>query len=295
MSGAASAGDPAISEPPSSPGQQWSDLLGRHRLTPVQRRVARYISEQPAQVAALGAGELAERTGVSQPSVSRFAKALGFAGYPELRRWLRRFVASDQPERSGDRSRLRLAIDSEIANLRRLDGWLEQHDHEVSRAGRLLAGADTVFVTGLRASASVAAHFAFFAAKLHPDVRRLSEGESAAWDAMSQCPAPQRAVLLAIALPRCPRQIVVTADAARALGLRTVVMTDDVVRAVTTGADVVLPVGVSARLVFDTPAAPMLSATALLEAMADAAPVRTQRRLEAFERIAEAHGYFDPE
>jgi hypothetical protein len=49
---------------------------------------------------------------------------------------------------------------------------------------------------------------------------------------------------------------------------------------------------VSQQLVFDSQAAPMALAAVLLDALADAAPARTQARLDAFEAEAQAGGYF---
>jgi DNA-binding MurR/RpiR family transcriptional regulator len=56
--------------------------------------------------------------------------------------------------------------------------------------------------------------------------------------------------------------------------------------------DVVLPAGGGSRLVFDSYAAPMMLATLLLQAMADAEPERTQARLEAYEEFSEHHHFY---
>ena len=55
------------------------------RLSPGQRRIAQYLIEHITEAAFLSITDLAERVGVSQPSVTRFAAAVGFSGYPALR------------------------------------------------------------------------------------------------------------------------------------------------------------------------------------------------------------------
>src|SRR5258706_15945711 len=65
------------------------------RLTPVQRRIAQCLLERPGTAAFLSSNELATLAEVSQPSVTRFAMALGFDGYPSLRRALRADGAGD--------------------------------------------------------------------------------------------------------------------------------------------------------------------------------------------------------
>ncbi|WP_374935876.1 MurR/RpiR family transcriptional regulator, partial [Streptomyces sp. SM14] len=64
-------------------------LFEGHRLTPTQRRIAHCMVRQGAEAPFLSSVELAGLAGVSQPSVTRFAVALGFDGYPALRRRLR--------------------------------------------------------------------------------------------------------------------------------------------------------------------------------------------------------------
>ena len=51
------------------------------RLSPTQRRVARYVADHPREAPFLSSVELAARAGVSQPTVTRLAVALGYGGY----------------------------------------------------------------------------------------------------------------------------------------------------------------------------------------------------------------------
>lgn len=58
-------------------------------LRPAERAVARYIRDHIEEAAGLTVGQLAEATHVSQPTVIRFSRKLGFGGYRELRYVLR--------------------------------------------------------------------------------------------------------------------------------------------------------------------------------------------------------------
>src|SRR5258707_14897176 len=64
-------------------------LFEAHRLTPTQRRIAHCLVRRAEDAPFLSSVEEAELAGVSQPSVTRFAVALGFDGYPALRKHLR--------------------------------------------------------------------------------------------------------------------------------------------------------------------------------------------------------------
>src|ERR1700755_2793196 len=64
-------------------------LLEGRRLSPAQRRIAQYLRAHLPDSPFLSGVARARRAGVSQPSVTRFAAALGFSGYPALRDTLR--------------------------------------------------------------------------------------------------------------------------------------------------------------------------------------------------------------
>ncbi|MFD1540254.1 MurR/RpiR family transcriptional regulator [Nonomuraea guangzhouensis] len=257
-------------------------LLDGRRLSPVQRRIAHYLSEHLDEAIFLSSVELAERSGVSQPSVTRFAMVLGFAGYPELRQALRPLVLGGLPEES----LLQGAIDSEIRNLaavrERLAGF------PLKELGESLAAAEPLPVLGLRVSCGLATTFAYYARRIHPDVRLLSRGGSELIDGLHAVRRAGAEWLLAVVLPRYPAEVMQALEYAEKLGLRIAAICD---RA-DFPAEVVLDAPVGDRLVFDSHAAPLALAMALVEAMADAAPLRTQARLEEYERMTDETGTF---
>jgi len=68
-------------------------------LTPAGRAIARLIIEDPAMVAKSTITELSAASGVSQATIVRTARALGFAGYSELRLALAAASARRRPDR----------------------------------------------------------------------------------------------------------------------------------------------------------------------------------------------------
>ncbi|MER5332810.1 MurR/RpiR family transcriptional regulator [Micromonospora sp. NPDC002717] len=268
-----------------APTEQVLDLFQGVRLTPTQRRIAHCLVQHAPTAAYLSAAEVAELAGVSQPSVTRFAVALGHDGYPALRRRLRELTAGTPGGPAGAGNELQQAVRAEIGNLDRLAGQLADRDR-IAETGRLLAASRPLPVLGLRAAAPLAAYFAYFAAKVHPDVRVLDDGGSLLTDRLEQAAAAGAGALLAFVLPRYPRETLDALREARAAGLRVVAITDSPVSPATEHADVVLPAAVGAQLVFDLHTAPMTLAMVLLQAICDADPADTQRRLEAFEASA---------
>ena len=66
-------------------------------LRPSEKRVADHILEHMEELRSLSIDQLAKRCGVSQPTVVRMIKAMGFGGYKELR-----YAAVEELEKKED-------------------------------------------------------------------------------------------------------------------------------------------------------------------------------------------------
>lgn len=285
----------------SEAGARLSKLIEGRRLTPTQRRIAQCLVRRAEEAPFLSSVELALLAGVSQPSVTRFAVALGFHGYPDLRRHLREILGTAARSGGGGAGTeadepppnvFQQGVLAEIDNLRQLAAQLADPGPVVV-AGRLLAASRPLLVLGLRAAAPQARGFAYFAAKVHPDVRLLDEGGTMLADHLDAAVRAGASAVLCFALPRHPREVADALAQARAGGLRVVTVAESAFTPVARPADVLLTAPVSTALVFDTACAPMLLGRALLEAMCDALP-DTHARLEAFDaRAAERDLFLD--
>ncbi|MFI9723416.1 MurR/RpiR family transcriptional regulator [Streptomyces sp. NPDC052396] len=278
------------------PAEKVRALFGGHRLSPAQRRIAQYITDHLTEAAFLSITDLAERVGVSQPSVTRFAISLGFNGYPALREALQPLAlsaAAGVPEvrQEGGRNELQAAVDAEIENLESLRRTFADTDR-VLDLGRELARSVPLTILGLRISLSLAEYFAYAAKRIHPDVRLVSRGGSVAYDALLQSREAGGTWVLAFAMPRHANETLAAMRAARSTGLRVALITDQTLGPLVDEADMTLTAGTGSRLVFDSYAAPGILSAALLQAMADADPERTQLRLEKYEQAAEQHDFF---
>lgn len=298
---------------PAGSAERVLDLFTGVRLTPTQRRIAHSLVQHAGSAAFLSAAEVAELARVSQPSVTRFAMALGYDGYPALRRRLREFATGTSasgsdgagtglptPRGGGRRgtrrpyaadNEMQRAVRAEAHHLSLLADQLADRDR-LTAAGTVLADSVPLPVLGLRAAAPLAHYFGFFAAKVRPDVRVLDSGGSLLPERLEQAREAGASALLAIVLPRCPREAVDALVEARAIGLTIVLITDSALSPAADHADLVLPAPVGDQLVFDLHAAPMALAMVLLQAICDAAPGEAQRRLEQFERSAAARNVF---
>ncbi|MDQ0905596.1 DNA-binding MurR/RpiR family transcriptional regulator [Streptomyces canus] len=283
-------------EAEAAPASQLRTLFDRPRLSPGQRRIAQYLIEHITEAAFLSITDLAERVGVSQPSVTRFAAAVGFSGYPALREKLQSIALStlaggpvaDDESRGNE---LQAAVDAEIENLENLRRDFADPDRMIE-LGRKLSESTPLTILGLRISASLAEYFAYAARRIHPDVRVVTRGGSVAYDALLQSREAGGTWVLAFSMPRHAQETLTALRVARSAGLKVALVTDLALGHVADEADVLFSTGTGSRLVFDSYAAPGVIAAALLQAMTDADPERTQARLEEYEQISDQHQFF---
>ncbi len=248
--------------------QELDRRASGQRLTPAQRRIAECLIENSAQVGFLSSTELAELAKVSQPSVTRFAMSLGFEGYLEMRKFLRSSMSGADAAPGGDENRYQTAVKAEIANLAELALTLADADH-IRAIGKALAGTRVLPVVGLRASAGLARHFAYFAAKFHTDVRLFDQGGSILEDHLEQSKRAGADAALIFMMPLHPRETYRAIEFAEQIGLRVVLITDTSYDDRGKRDRLTLNMRINASLVFDSYAAGMLLVSVLLDAMCD--------------------------
>ena len=267
-------------------------LFEGHRLTPTQRRIAHCMVRRAADAPFLSSVELAELAGVSQPSVTRFAVALGFDGYPALRRHLREAppgtaAGEDARGRPPTRTSRRCTPRSRTCGT---SPHCCADPAPVERAGRLLAASRPLPVLGLRAAAAQAARIR---ATSRPRSTRTS---GCSWRAARCSPTawrppygPAPSALLCFALPRHPREVSTRSSTPGPPGSRSSPSPTAPSRRSRTRRTCCSPRPSAPALAFDTACAPMLLGRVLLEAMCDGLP-DAQARLEDFDARAAERG-----
>lgn len=65
----------------------FSQIISEHypQLTKSEKRIANYLRKNQEESAFLAAGEIADRLGLSEATLVRFARTLGFSSYPSMR------------------------------------------------------------------------------------------------------------------------------------------------------------------------------------------------------------------
>jgi DNA-binding MurR/RpiR family transcriptional regulator len=269
-----------------------ASLFSAHRLPPSQRQITSWLLDHAHLAANLSSTDLAARVGVSQPSVTRFAANLGFAGYPEFRSYLHDLlIRSTSPQELAAPNELQLLVDSEIENLLSLRANLTDAT-DLNKAAHALAFTQPLVVVGVRVAASLATQFGYFAAKLLPDVRVVTGSGSATTEALSRAHAAGAEWILVFALPRYPAELENTLQAAKKVGLNVILVTDRASCPLVEYADILLTAPVAGGFVFDSTAAVSVLTVSLLHQLVKANPTPHQRQLELFDATAAAHDIF---
>lgn len=270
--------------------ERLEDRLRAAKLTPAQRQVARYIFDNQSTFVFLSAAELARHVGVSQPSVTRLAKQLGYQGYTELIADFRANLQQTEAPPEGA-NRFQKVLGDQIANLRSLSESLDD-PRWLRDIAECIRTASTVVVFGTRISSSLAHDFAYRLARLRPAVQLLSHGGSASMDEVALGGLTEDPVLVVFSMPRYPAELLPIVNMAREQGYQVVQFTDTPLASLTASDDLVAPVPMSWATTFGSHAAAYALTAMVIDEVASVGDESVRERLLGIERTAIEEGHY---
>ena len=217
-------------------------------LTPTQKRVIEFILKYPEEAVFLTASRLALRLNISDTSIVRMAQALGFDGYPDLRRKLRgvvqdRLSTVDRLDATAGEVEtvedvLTNVLLRDVANLR---STLRDIDPAVfAGAVDSLDSADRIFVIGLRSANCLAVFLVSSLRFLSRKVVHLSPGTGEMWAQIRDI-GPQD-IVVGFSFPRYTKVTVEVVRYACDKGAEVVAITDSDLSPLASSAKWTLPV-----------------------------------------------------
>jgi len=202
------------------------------KLSPSHKGIADFILNQVEEAAFLSAHELASRVNTSPSTVIRFARSLGYDGYPAflidlqaLLKWrvtpsfkLRKTLSALSEGES-------LLRESLQADIQALEETLHSIDIDAfEKAVEALAQADCVYLIGLGISAAVAYSLQFRLRRLRIMAMALTRGGRDLFEGLLSL--KPKDVVLAIGFHRPHREIFTALDFARSREAVIIVLTD---------------------------------------------------------------------
>jgi DNA-binding MurR/RpiR family transcriptional regulator len=260
-----------------------------------QRILAKYVQSNYQTVAFSTVSQLARQSGVSEATIVRFAKAVGFKGYPAFQKEVRRLVRTELKGTERFRlspaaaSPLDLVLAKEMENLGALrDGF----DAAAFRSAlKALRGASEIFIVGARATAPLATHMWFGLAKLGVRAGRALSVTSDTYDQLNRL--DRRACVVVIGFPRYLRELIELLDFAKGAKLATLAFTDSAFSPLRGDVSLYAPAESASFMAFHS--APLVLINALLHELSLADRDATVAALDRFEAVAEHRQFFHKE
>lgn len=204
-------------------------------MSPQLQAAARYILDQPRDVALLSMREQAHRAGVQPATMTRLAQYLGLEGYDAVRVMYADAMRSDNgifsnkagaqlasQKLKGEKS---LAVDMVTSIGKQIANLAEQHTlDQLVAAAKLLASARRIYCLGLRSSYPVAWHFHYILSFLGDPVIMLDGVGGIGTDAIRGATSDD--ALLVVSVLPYTRATVETAQYMASLGVAIVAVTD---------------------------------------------------------------------
>ena len=261
-------------------------------LTPVHRRMAEYVQANPYRAATMRIDELAGAVGASVASANRFARTLGFDGYPSFREALVRGFeatlahverlrnAQETPAASGDV--FDRTLDQTIVNLHATRGTIDAASADAAVSA--IMKAERVYVLGLGTSAFLAGLMEYNLAPYHEGVESLAQVGGVTHAARHLSRATGSDLLVAIAFPRYINDTIVLATRAANIGVPVLALTDSAESPVARIADLPLIVRSERNFGSNCDAAVL----AVIEALVDSVAHRSKRSVRAAADVTES-------
>lgn len=201
-------------------------------LSPKKKRVADFIMTDYKNIFFMTAREIAEKCGVSEPTIIRFSVDVGFSGYAEFLHYMKGLfhteLTSAERLRQAARNRndattIQRYCQNAILNLQNLMASFS--DTELKKIAREIYSAKRVYVVGYRASATLAYHFGYLLKKVRENVVIDTNLSWQIMDDLNQ--SDQSTLLVAIAFPRYPLKTIEILKYAKQCNVRTIGISDN--------------------------------------------------------------------
>lgn len=277
---------------------QLSERIRRSidKMSEGARAVAEFVLERPEDVAMLPAARVAERLGISESTVTRFAVLLGYKGYPAFRRDLQsdvrrnlmplqRLALPDVPEHAPRRT-LSAAFRQDIENILRTEQNVAEAD--LHRAVALLSNARIIHVVGLRASFGLAHTLYFQLQQMLGNVVLCDTNRGEGLDALVGIGVQD--VVVCISFPRHATMTVAAAQFAHKRHAKVIAITDGPLSPIAAQAEILFSVNTSILNVTTSLAGGFSLINALCAEMLLMNRNRAARSLEQVEEVVHATG-----
>jgi DNA-binding MurR/RpiR family transcriptional regulator len=260
-------------------------------LPPKLRRAAKFLLENPGEIATQSMRTIAGNSGVALPNFARLAKAMGFDKYNELRDVYRKRMQADAvgryPERanrllssgkvSGDDAVWASFRESALNSIENVYARIDAQT--IASVAEKLLKKETIYIVGMQASYPFTDYFGYVVGMVTPKIRLLGRRGGIIADDLIDISA--RDALVCLAIQPCARATVQVAELAYDRGVYVVGITDSLASPLAAYSSEVLVTSCNSPLFFES----YVGSTAIIELLSGFMTLRSGP--DAIDRIAQ--------
>lgn len=233
------------------------------RLTGSQKKIGKYVLDHYDQVAFMSAIELAEAVGVSDATIIRFARNIGFSGYAEFKQEMREGMkAFDSPEDRVSRSlelieaKEDLALQTGNIDLENLRSFLQNLNLEkIQQAADAICRARHIYLAGMGTASIITQFLDLHLRRMGFHTVNISKGITISPENLVNIEGGD--LLIACGFPRYSKGTYNAITFAKNKGATVVTITDSDLSALAVQSDIVLPVKIDNITFFNSYIVPM--------------------------------------
>lgn len=258
--------------------KELREIISNAQLTKTQKMIAKYVLDNSADACFMTSTEIALKLGVSESSVIRFSRSLGYDGFMDFQKNLRK----DYQDKVLSISSSITVPSQRIAKRAKLDSssdYINRHFKNAARnlenvftsnsiasfeeAADIIISSRHKYIAASRGNSSLGNYFLLYLKHMVPNVETTSSIAISAIDHM--CNISKEDCLIIFSFPRYSSLDKISAKMAREAGARIIIITDKPSALLAEYATVLLTVPVDSNTFFNSMVAPQFVAEALLD------------------------------
>ena len=269
-------------------GNILADRIKNARLTKSQTKIADWLLKNPDKIGNLSSLEAAKTIGVSDASIIRFSRAIGFEGFADLKDHVygmlveNAFSELSLPERVSQTKEKYGETDTfaefqRLMNQNIMLSFRNNHMEDFDKAAEMLAGANRKYVVGMRGCKGTAVEFGRLMTFMMDGVITIIDGECTSISAMQDIKKGD--VMIMFAFARYYKIDLKYLRMAKERGAQVILVLNDLTASLTQYADLILTVSTENMSFFNS--------KIVMEVVSEYLLVLMSRKIDYVDRLTE--------
>lgn len=275
------------------------DAIRQSKLTKLEQRIAEHMLHNAEDISFITVAEMAKTLSVSDTSIIRTTRALGFNGFSdfqrtvqqEMRKKMETMNESLSPKgrvlsKSAQRDREKLPFQGFEFVMRHFSDLMEDNGREkLDKVVEILVSSDQKYICGYRGSACVSYFFGQKLRQFLPGVHSLLTGNSELIDYVADITAKD--CLFVCSFPRYNHMVMAAVEIAKRAGAKVVSLTDKITSPIAKGTDVCLMANVDFPGFCNTYTAPLFICDLLLLLLSEKINMASNEKADLIEEYSQ--------